>query len=178
NDCAGNSVEHVQVITVVDNTAPVLSSLPGNVTVECDSIPDADILTATDNCDTTLDVSFDEQIIADPNGCATNYTINRTWSVTDCAGNNTEHTQVIIVEDNSDPVLSGDIPSDVTVECDAIPEAAVLTVEDNCGNNIPIGYTEEFSGNDDECSNNYTITRTWTVTDCAGNSTQHVQVIT
>ncbi|MGB0974216.1 MAG: gliding motility-associated C-terminal domain-containing protein, partial [Flavobacteriaceae bacterium] len=178
NDCAGNSIEHVQVITVVDTTAPTLSSLPSNATVECDSIPDAETISATDNCDNNLTVQFDEQIIADPNGCATNYTINRTWSVTDCAGNTTAHTQVITVEDNSEPVLSGDIPADLTVECDTIPDAAVLSVEDNCGNNIPIAFTETISGNDDECANNYIITRTWTVTDCAGNSTQHVQVIT
>ena len=178
NDCAGNTIEHVQVITVQDSSAPVLSALPADATVECDSIPDADIVTATDNCDTTLDVDFNEQIVADPNGCATNYTINRTWTVTDCAGNITAHTQVITVEDNSVPVLSGDIPDDVTVECDAIPEAAVLTVADNCGNNIPISFTEVLTGNDDECANNYTITRTWTVTDCAGNSTQHIQIIT
>jgi gliding motility-associated-like protein len=178
NDCAGNSIEHVQVITVVDSSAPVLSALPANATVECDSIPNADVLTATDNCDLTLDVNFDEQIVADPNGCATNYTIHRTWTVTDCAGNTTEHVQVITVEDNSVPVLSGDIPVDVTVECDGIPEAAILTVEDNCGNNIPIAFTEVLTENDDECANNYIMTRTWTVTDCAGNSTQHVQIIT
>ena len=178
-DCAGNEISHTQVITVEDNTAPTFSSqLPGDVTVECDSIPDAPTIEATDNCDANVQVSFNEEQVADPSGCATNYTINRTWTATDCAGNEVSHTQVITVEDSSDPVLSGDLPDDVTVECDNIPDAASLTVSDNCGNDIPIDYSEVITGQDDDCASEYTITRTWIVEDCAGNTTSHTQVIT
>ena len=178
-DCAGNSSEHVQTITVQDTTNPSFTSqLPGDITVECDSIPDAPIISASDNCDNTVEVSFNEEIIADASGCATNYTINRTWTATDCAGNEISHTQVITVEDTSEPELTGDLPGDITVECDNIPDPAVLTVTDNCGNDIPIQYEEVITGQDDGCAANYTITRTWTVEDCAGNITSHTQVIT
>ena len=53
-DVAGNSASKSQVITVQDTTAPVLSAAPADVTVECDSVPDAVVLTVTDNCDTPV----------------------------------------------------------------------------------------------------------------------------
>ena len=34
------------------------------------------------------------------------------------------------------------------------------------------------TGQDDACPSEYTISRTWIVSDCAGNETTHIQVIT
>ncbi|MTK53837.1 MAG: hypothetical protein F8N35_10305, partial [Paludibacter sp.] len=52
-DNCGNQVAtpFVQTITIVDTTAPVLSEAPADVTVECNAVPVAATLTATDNCD-------------------------------------------------------------------------------------------------------------------------------
>src|SRR5439155_14610908 len=49
-DVCGNSATCTQTITVNDTTAPVLSAAPAAVTVECDAVPTAATLTATDNC--------------------------------------------------------------------------------------------------------------------------------
>ncbi|WP_197276758.1 hypothetical protein, partial [Mangrovimonas sp. ST2L15] len=87
------------------------------VTVECDAIPAPAVVTATDNCDTTLTVSYSETTNTVNDGVGT---IIREWSVTDNDGNTTTQTQTITVEDNTPPVLVG-VPADVTVECDAIP---------------------------------------------------------
>jgi len=49
-DAAGNSASASQVITVLDNEAPVLSGAPANLTADCGAIPAADVLTALDGC--------------------------------------------------------------------------------------------------------------------------------
>ena len=38
--------------------------------------------------------------------CPSEYTITRTWIVSDCAGNETTHTQVITVEDTTAPTFN------------------------------------------------------------------------
>uniref|UniRef100_UPI000A7663A0 hypothetical protein n=1 Tax=Mangrovimonas sp. ST2L15 TaxID=1645916 RepID=UPI000A7663A0 len=59
-DNDGNTTTQTQTITVEDNTPPVLVGVPADVTVECDAIPAPVVVTATDNCDTTLTVSYSE----------------------------------------------------------------------------------------------------------------------
>jgi hypothetical protein len=163
------------VITVQDTTAPVLSAAPADVTVECDSVPAAVVLTVTDNCDTPV-VDLTE---VRTNGLSdNNYTLTRTWTATDVAKNSVSHSQVITVQDTTAPVLSA-APADVTVECDSVPDAFVLTVTDNCDAPVVV-YTEESTQDDNENSEahyNYTITRNWRATDVAGNFTESVQVI-
>uniref|UniRef100_UPI00262743F1 gliding motility-associated C-terminal domain-containing protein n=1 Tax=Flavobacterium sp. TaxID=239 RepID=UPI00262743F1 len=178
SDCAGNSASHTQTINVEDNTNPVfVGQLPANATVQCDAVPAAPVITASDNCDAQVQVVYTESFKAQDDDCANEYKIIRTWSVTDCAGNNNLHTQVITVEDNTNPVFVGTLPANATVQCDAVPAAPVLTATDNCDNQVSVVYTESFSGQDDNCGSEYVITRTWSVSDCAGNSASHTQTI-
>jgi hypothetical protein len=102
-----------------------------------------------------------------------------------------------MVVDFQKPNFDADItmPTDITVECSAVPTNCVFhgngicsplinnDVNDNCTapQNLVITYTEVSTQgpNPALCPfYNYTLTRTWTVTDCAGNSRQHTQVIT
>ncbi len=176
-DCAGNPVSHTQVITVEDTTAPTfVETLPSDITVSCDNVPVAAVLTATDNCDPNITVIFDEQI-TDTDSCSSDYTITRTWSTADCAGNPVSHTQVIAVEDTTAPTFVETLPSDITVSCDNVPAAAVLTATDNCDPNITVIFDEQITDTD-SCGSDYTITRTWSTVDCAGNPATHVQIIT
>ncbi len=177
SDCAGNPVSHTQIITVEDTTAPTfVETLPTDSTVSCDNVPAASVLTAADNCDTNVIVLFDEQI-TDTDSCGSNYTITRTWSASDCAGNPVSHTQVITVEDTTAPTFVEVLPTDSTVSCDNVPVAAILTAADNCDTNITVLLNEQITDTD-SCGSNYTITRTWSMSDCAGNPTTHTQVIT
>ncbi|MCL6268328.1 Calx-beta domain-containing protein, partial [Flagellimonas myxillae] len=68
-------------------------------------------------------------------------------------------------------------PTDITLEaCDTIPTAEVITVNSTC--TTTVDFNESITGQDDGCAMDYTITRTWTFTDCVGNIREHVQVIT
>ena len=172
-DNCGNTDEQSQTITVQDLTPPVLAGVPTDVTVECDAIPGPDILSATDNCDTDIEITFDETIIA--GACLDSYAITRTWTATDNCNNTDQQTQLITVQDNTPPVLTG-MPADITIDCDAVPEPAVPTATDNCDTDIEITFDETTTAG--TCLDSYTIMRTWTATDNCGNSDEQTQVIT
>ena len=84
-DNCGNTGSESQIITVEDTTAPVLLGVPGDETVECDAVPSPPAVTATDNCDPSPVVSFNETIT--PGSCTDTFTVTRVWSATDDCGN-------------------------------------------------------------------------------------------
>ncbi|MBK7341934.1 MAG: hypothetical protein IPJ06_01765 [Saprospiraceae bacterium] len=134
-DECGNALTHTQTITVQDNTPPVLSATPDNVSVECDAVPAPPAITAMDNCDPDVPVVFGE--VRTDGNCPHNYTLTRTWTATDDCNNATSHTQTIVVSDTQPPVFDGPLPANITVECTMIPDAEVLTAMDNCTSDTP-----------------------------------------
>ncbi len=167
DDC-GNAASVVQTISVTDSTAPVFDNAPANVTVQCGNIPAVPVVTASDLCDATAEVSFFEM----PFGSGCNYTIQRVWIASDDCGNSAVHTQIITVTDNLPPTLNG-VPANTQVLCNAIPAAPVVTASDACDTNVPVTFSEQVGTG---CP--YTITRTWTATDDCGNVASATQVIT
>ena len=94
-----------------DTTAPELT-VPADYTAECSDDLILDDASATDNCgEVTIEVSS-ETIAGDAAG---NYTVVRTFTATDDAGNSTSAAQTITVEDTTSPELT--IPADYTSEC-------------------------------------------------------------
>ena len=73
------------------------------------------------------------------------------------------------------PAFSGSLPDDTVAAYTNIPNPAVLTATDNCDTNPQIDFNETYNG--DNTGTTYTIIRTWAVSDCAGNSVEHVQHI-
>ena len=170
-DDAGNSTSATQTITVEDTTAPEFTSIPADYTSECSDDLILDDATASDNCgEVTIEVSS-ETIAGDAAG---NYTVVRTFTATDDAGNSTSATQTITVEDTTSPEFTS-IPADYTSECsdDLILDDA--TASDNCGE-VTIEVSSETIAGD--AAGNYTVVRTFTATDDAGNSTSATQTIT
>lgn len=168
-DECGNDVEHVQVLTVQDTKAPeFVGDLPEDATVECDAVPAAPTLTATDNCADAVVVDFDE--VRTDGTCADSYTLTRTWTATDDCGNTAVHVQTLNVEDNQPPVFD-DIPSfSSPVSCDNVPEAPEdVTATDNCSE-ATVKFTVDPYTVDPV--NGYSITYRWTATDDCGNSTE------
>ena len=107
--------------------------------------------------------------------CPSNYILTRTWTATDECGNSTSHTQTVTVQDTTAPTFNESLPSDETVECDAVADAVTLTASDNCGT-ADVTFNEVRT--DGDCPSNYILTRTWTATDECGNSTSHTQTVT
>ena len=169
DDC-GNSTSATQTITVQDTTAPELS-IPADYTAECsDELELADAM-ATDNCG-EVDITLSEA--TSPGACAQAYTLVRTFTATDECGNFTTASQTITVVDTTAPAFNEVLPMDATVECDAVPAAAVLTATDNC-QDVSVSFSE--SREDGDCDANYTLTRTWSVSDDCGNATSHTQIV-
>ncbi|MDG1380702.1 MAG: hypothetical protein P8P45_00865, partial [Flavobacteriales bacterium] len=178
-DECGNVKTVLQLITLIDETAPeFVEALPGDMTVACDNVPLADILTAIDNCDPEVTLTYSETQ-DDDDLCPSDYVITRTWSLTDCAGNENSHTQVLTVLDTVAPTFTAG-PLDTTVACNAVPSPAdimTLQANDNCDAALSYAYVgEAFEGG--SCADGYTLTRTWSATDCSGNSTEWMQTLT
>src|SRR4030095_15079204 len=100
----------------------------------------------------------------------------------DCSGNvSGTVSQTITVQDTTDPVLSGcPTETQITVDCLAdVPAAPEVTATDACQGSVEVVFSQT-SSNENECGPNCggVITRTWTATDCSGNSTSCTQVIT
>jgi len=150
---------------------------PANTTAACDNIPAPAVLTAVDNCGTAT-VNMTETIMA--GSCPSNYQIIRTWIATDACGNNTlPISQTITVSDTVGPIIINPLDTKISVNCDAIPVAPVLTAADFTDNCSTVG-TPIFAQTQTQPDANgtYQIVRTWTVTDACGNTTVVTQSIT
>ncbi len=178
-DGCGNSSSQTQTITVNDNTAPVITGIPADVTVQCASaVPapnDAGVV-AADNCSGTLVITHSDQTT--PGSCVNKFVIKRTYTATDVCGNSSSRTQTITVNDNTAPVITG-IPADVTVQCASAvpaPNDAAVVAADNCGGAVVITHSDQTIPG--ACANKFVVQRTYTATDACGNSSSQTQTIT
>ncbi len=157
-------------VAVGDDTSPVLSDEPDDLTAECDDVPTAAVITATDDC-MTSPVKFTEDTV--PGSCLGDSVITRTWSAQDACQNTASHTQTVTVQDTTAPVLVG-VPGDGRASCDDIPAAAEVTASDNCSSAAVEVAEQTQPGN---CVGSATIVRTWVATDACGNEAAANQVI-
>ncbi|MGB1384201.1 MAG: hypothetical protein ACPG6N_03065, partial [Flavobacteriales bacterium] len=104
-----------------------------------------------------------------------NYTITRTFTATDDAGNSSaSQTQTITIQDTTAPEFTF-VPADETSECGEPWTTEMATASDNCGE---VTVTVEETTADGDCAGLLVITRTFTATDDAGNSTTAIQTVT
>ena len=190
-DVAGNYSECNQMITVHDVSNPVITC-PAHVTVDCedDTTPSGTgTATATDICTLVANIAITHSDVstqsADPSApLHYNYTITRTWRATDVAGNYSECTQIITVQDVTNPVIT--CPADITIDCedDNTPAGTgFATATDICAPAVNIAITHsdvstQSADPSDLLHYNYTITRTWRATDVSGNYSECIQTIT
>jgi hypothetical protein len=96
SDVAGNTSSVSQLITVLDDVAPVPPAPPADITVQgAAQVPAPVALTATDNCDGDLTALPSAQVI--PGSGPDDFVIVRTWTFTDQTGNTSSVSQVITV---------------------------------------------------------------------------------
>lgn len=179
-DCSGNTLSVSQTITVEDTQSPVIVGVvPPNVTIECnDPLPIGMPLMASDGCD--MNVNMTNAPVDDLSNigiCGTGQ-VTRTWEVSDCSGNTTTATQTITIEDTTPPIITDPIPANISVDCMGIPLGAPLAAIDGCDGGLLV---TDFPIDDLSGLNNCglgTVVRTWTATDCNGNSVTASQLIT
>lgn len=178
DDCAGNQASHSQTVTVKDITPPVLSRLPQDHTSECvcEDSQGVDV-ESIDNCDDNPVVNMEEVKVSDENSSPDSFVLYRTWHAADLSGNSEEYTQTLTVSDSVPPQFCEDSPAPVNsfVQCDSVPPTPDLKFNDNCDPNVDVQYSEQKKNGD--CSNTYSLIRTWTATDRTGNSKVHTQTI-
>ncbi|MBW1655104.1 T9SS type B sorting domain-containing protein [Flavobacterium quisquiliarum] len=184
--CGNTSLPVSQTIIVQDNTAPTWTTQTGTLdrTIECsnqNTLTAAQALfpEASDSCDTDVTniIKVNGQFVASAN-CSNAGTYTNTWTVTDDCGNISDtFTQVITIQDTIAPTFTGNLPLDIEVSCDAVPEPAEMQASDNCNGDLPIVFTEIKSDILNGCPTNYTLTRTWKTSDCAGNTVSYTQII-
>ncbi|MFN0030826.1 MAG: T9SS type A sorting domain-containing protein, partial [Flavobacteriales bacterium] len=166
-DNCDNSTTHTQYIYVFDETAPELFGVPADVTIECGTeIPAPAETWASDNCEGFITLEYNDVIL--PQDCF--YQIKRYYTATDACGNQTAIPQIITVTDSTDPMIEA--PIDITVNCDEVPEPAVVEATDNCDQDVTVTYNEEIG---EGCP--YSIIRTWTATDDCGNTSSATQMV-
>ena len=178
DDC-GNSSSCTQVISVFDNTPPVLTC-PGTISVQCAGdipTPNPASVTATDNCGGTATVTFLTGTVTNQ-VCANRFTLIRTYMATDDCGNTGTCNQSIVVFDNTPPSVTCP-PDNITVACTnliPLPDLGSITATDNCGGAILV--TSQDIMADSTCANQLVIVRTYTAADVCGNSASCTQTIT
>lgn len=185
-DNCGNAAQLVQTLTVQDTRAPRVVGVPGRATAECSAVPAAAVVTGSDNCDAGPSVALVETRIG--GGCAFNYTLNRTWTVTDACGNSNASTQLIEVWDTTPPTVTVG-PQNATVECDGAGNTAQLSAwldafggaqaTDACSGSGAAGvtWTHNFGSGSQfvaGCGRTGTYVVTFTATDQCGLSTSRV----
>jgi len=95
-DSCGNASFKTQTITIIDNSAPVISGVPNNITVNLDNgevVPNPANPSALDNCSSNPNVNYNQSSTND--GCG--YVLTRTWTATDDCGNSSSKSQIITV---------------------------------------------------------------------------------
>jgi hypothetical protein len=174
-DSCGNVSPGVsQTIAVTDATPPVISGAPLSLTAECDNVPAAAGVIATDACDPMPALSHSDTVTLGL--CPNNYIITRVWTATDWCGNTSTVTQTITVQDTTPPVFGAACPlATVNVNCDAgmcVATAASVNLQppqatDNCGTVLISGTrSDRLPLTADYPQGETTIT--WTAVDAAG----------
>ena len=169
-DNCDNSASAVQVIEVADTTAPSLE-IPADYEAECSAAHPLEAATASDNCGPVTIVLTADTVAG---ACAQSYVVTRTFVATDACGNSTSDAQVITIVDTQAPMFVEELPASLEVECDNVPDGAVLTAMDNC-QDVSVSYSE--TRLDGSCPSNYTLTRIWTSSDDCGNEVTHEQIV-
>ncbi len=171
DDC-GNVGTFIQTVDIIDDVDPVFMSIPPNITLDCSEVVPSDAPTATDNCDTDVNIAMSEETF--DGSCADNRTIVRTWTATDDCGNSSVVIQSITIGDNAGPTFTN-VPQDMSIACNEPVPFSEPTASDNCTEIVNVEFQE--STLDGDCSNESVITRTWTATDICGNTAFVTQTI-
>ena len=162
------------MITVSDTSAPVFTTIPQDLTVECDGAGNANDLNswlagvaATDNCGS---VSITDNFTSLSDLCGATGSATVTWTATDACGNSVTASATFTIQDTTAPAF--ECPQNVTVTVDLGSDHATVTIpvpvaSETCGTVTLVNdYTQT-----DNASGSYpigTTTVTYVATDACG----------
>lgn len=168
-DNCGNFATGSATYYVVDEIAPVFTSVSENITIECDEEIPATSATAEDNCSEEVIITSDD--VYEVQGECYSLII-RTFTATDECGNESTASHTITILDTTAPVISGDF--EVFLPCEDYA-GIYVTATDNCSEEISLFIVsdEEVSGG---CAGRYI--RTYGAYDECENYSEFQQFIT
>ena len=126
-DACGEAVPFEQTIHISDNTPPVFTYVPDDLSVSCsDPLPVQEPI-VEDYCgEVTL------QLIETLSGSPCNQVLSRTWIATDDCGNSASIEQRVFIVDEEAPVISGNFEDQFLSCTEEVPTIIDATVSDNC----------------------------------------------
>jgi gliding motility-associated-like protein len=150
-------------VTVTDNSAPVITNCPADITIEAQSSCQAEVTwsppAASDNCLVILSSSHNP-------GLFNIGTTTVIYTATDPSNNSSTCSFTVTVTDDTAPVFAN-CPADITMEAQGSCKAAVTwtppTVTDNCSSTLSASH-------DPGLFDTGTTTITYTAVDPAGNT--------
>ncbi|MGB1031210.1 MAG: hypothetical protein ACPGWM_01285, partial [Flavobacteriales bacterium] len=167
-DACGNEASLMQLVHVMDETAPVLMDLPTSGVVSCEELNAESFAFAMDNCDESPELTIAEEITE--SGCE--YTIARTYTATDRCGNSVSETVVLEYTDVQSLEIQG--ASEVFVECSELQSDDQIVILDDCPAMATVSYTDEVLSAEG-CQR--TVLRTWVGSDACGEAVPFTQTI-
>ncbi|SFS82416.1 SprB repeat-containing protein, partial [Zhouia amylolytica] len=185
-DNCGATAFDTQLINIDDTIPPVITG-GGPEVVECDGSGNTAAYnawlmsnggaTATDACDD--DVSWSWVVLSTTDNCGGTLVRHIRFNATDNCNNTSWYETTFTIEDTTDPTFT--VPADITIECDDDETDLSLTGDvtdeaDNCDTTLDATYSDSVAAG--ACANASVITRTWTLTDDCGNTTEQDQIIT
>lgn len=196
-DECNNTYSQDQIITIIDDEAPVFTYFPGNAFYSCIgdvplANPDSAIAQSGANCSDMATVTVMDVFLGGT-GCPNDpIDIHREFTATDACGNMTVQTQEITVVDDIVPDASACGDLDDTFECagpaaneaaaDAWNNANIAMLEacatDNCAASVTVTSDYDFNNFSSACGNTGSITVTYTIEDDCGNAITRIGIFT
>ncbi len=178
DDC-GNASTCLQIITVINESVPVIENCPSDIQIDClDNLPAVSFVTATGICGIAT-VSMLESN-NNGTGCGNNpLIITRTFTATDICGNASSCEQTITIVDDISPLIQN-CPADQQLDCIedvSVADPGLIQATDNCSA-VNVSFAESNNGGNACVSDPLIITRIYIVSDACGNTTSCDQIFT
>ena len=180
SNCGMTALQEQTITYTLDNTPPAFAAFPDDINLGCNPTnippPSTAGMTATDGCGNgDLSIAFSNEQ-TQTNGCA--ITLLRTYTVTDACNRSATRVQQINYSANTTPPTLVAAPAAVlNLACnEAIPPADIssITATAQCGGTLTVTVAPDVTSSDD-CET--TVTRTYSITDACGQTTNYIQTI-
>jgi uncharacterized Zn-finger protein/subtilisin-like proprotein convertase family protein len=188
DECGNVSLETIADFIIVDTEAPVIGTVPTNLTVECDglgNISDLDTWlmnngngVATDVCNDDLNLIWEYDLVSATDSCGTTGSQTYRFTVYDECDNSSTAEAIFVIEDTTNPSIDTGASS-LTVQCDGSNNASEIldwlnnnggaVASDICGD---ISWTNDYGTIVSDCGTTGEVLVTFTATDDCGNFSQ------